>query len=152
MSAECVSAWRILSTVYCAPIRAVSFLPGAHFSKHDPRSKLTIAAVDPRVHFALNCASKSCPPISAYSGEHLDEQLDVAAGNFLDQEVRLEKEKGRIFVTSLLKWYQADFGGKTGVYAFLREYLPDDERRTWLEAQGPTGHLYYLPYNWSLNI
>ncbi|MCH7662408.1 MAG: DUF547 domain-containing protein, partial [Chloroflexi bacterium] len=101
--------------------RGSVFVPGAHFSIDDPRFKLTLAAVDPRVHFALNCASKSCPPINAYSEEHLDEQLDAAAGNFLDQEVRLDKEKGRLFVTTLLKWYQADFGGKPGVYEFLRE-------------------------------
>ena len=128
------------------------FMPGAQFSKDDPRFKLTMAAVDPRVHFALNCAGKSCPPINAYSTEHLNEQLDVAARNFLDQEVRFDKEKGRIFVSALLKWYQADFGGATGVYAFLRKYLPDDERRAWLETRAPTGNLYYLPYNWSLNI
>ena len=132
--------------------RGSVFIPGAHFSKDDPRFKLTMAAVDPRVHFALNCASKSCPPISAYSEEHLDEQLDAAARNFLNQEVRLDQDKGRLFVTPLLKWYQADFGGKPGVYAFLREYLPNDERRVWLETHAPTGNLYYLPYNWSLNI
>ena len=132
--------------------RGSVFIPGAHFSKDDPRFKLTMAAVDPRVHFALNCASKSCPPISAYSEEHLDEHLDAAARNFLDQEVRLDQDKGRLFVTPLLKWYQADFGGNQGVYAFLRKNLPDDERRAWLETQGPTGNLYYLPYNWSLNI
>lgn len=132
--------------------RGSVFIPGAHFSKDDPRFKLTMAAVDPRVHFALNCASKSCPPISAYSEEHLDEQLDAATRNFLDQEVRLDQDKGRLFVTPLLKWYQADFGGNQGVYAFLRKNLPDDERRAWLETQGPTGNLYYLPYNWSLNI
>ena len=132
--------------------RGSVFIPGAHFSKDDPRFKLTMAAVDPRVHFALNCASKSCPPISAYSEEHLDEQLDAAARNFLNQEVRLDQDKGRLFVTPLLKWYQADFGGNQGVHAFLRENLPDDERRVWLETQEPTGNLYYLPYNWSLNI
>jgi hypothetical protein len=132
--------------------RGSVFVPGVQFSSDDPRSKYTMPDVDPRLHFALNCASHSCPPIAVYSAGNLDEQLGLATRNFLDHEVRLDTENKRLYITALFKWYRSDFGGKSGVVAFLRQYLPDDERRAWLETHEQIGKLYYLPYDWSLNI
>lgn len=132
--------------------RGSVFSPGGHFPSDDPRYKYTMPAIDARLHFALNCASRSCPPISAYSADRLDQQLDLATRNYLDHEVSLDKEGTRLLVSMLFRWYRSDFGGKPGAIAFLLDHLPVDERRTWLEAHKRAGNLYYLPYNWDLNL
>ncbi|MFW6106505.1 MAG: glycoside hydrolase family 15 protein, partial [Desulfovermiculus sp.] len=48
------------------------------FAKDDPRLELAVQALDPRIHFALVCASSSCPPIGVYTAENLDRELDVS--------------------------------------------------------------------------
>ena len=56
------------------------------FGESDPRRKLVIPApLDPRIHFALNCGAKSCPPIRIYQSEKLEKQLDTAAKSFCSQ-------------------------------------------------------------------
>ena len=54
------------------------YLPGAHFAQDDPRQKWVISPLDVRIHFALNCASRSCPPIQTYSADQLEPQLELA--------------------------------------------------------------------------
>lgn len=58
--------------------RGHPFYPGRQFHSSDPRLKWVIEPFDARVHFALNCASRSCPPIRVYTPEKLDSQLDLA--------------------------------------------------------------------------
>lgn len=132
--------------------RGSVFAPGAHFPSDDPRNKYTMPDIDARLHFALNCASQSCPPIAVYSASELDQQLELATRNYLDHEVRLDTKKNRLWVSRIFKWYRSDFGGKEGVVSFLLEHLPKDERSAWLDAHRHTGNLYYLPYNWALNL
>ena len=55
------------------------------FGESDPRRKLVIPVLDPRIHFALNCGAKSCPPIRIYQSEKLDKQLEIAAKSFCSQ-------------------------------------------------------------------
>lgn len=52
------------------------------FSINDPRRKFIVENVDPRIHFALNCGAKSCPPILVYEEDNLDYELDIATRNF----------------------------------------------------------------------
>ena len=56
---------------------------GPQFRANDPRLRFRLAALDPRVHFALNCAARSCPPIRVYTPDRLDAQLDLATASFL---------------------------------------------------------------------
>jgi hypothetical protein len=53
----------------------VPYFPGVHFSNDDPRREFVLKKFDPRVHFALNCASRSCPPIAFYEAEKLDREF-----------------------------------------------------------------------------
>lgn len=87
---------------------------------------LMVNELDYRIHFALNCGAKSCPPIAFYKVEHLNRQLDLATRNFLDAETDCLPEKGKVQVTTLFKWFYADFGGKKGIVEIYRDQLGKD--------------------------
>lgn len=124
------------------------FLPGPQFAADDSRLPLAVAPVDPRVHFALNCASRSCPPIAAYDTARIDEQLELAARAFVAADAELDGATLRL--SAIFDWYRADFGGYAGVVRFVRQYLPDDERRRRLAALREVD-LVFKPYDWGLN-
>ncbi len=126
-------------------------IPGAHFASTDPRRAYMIDLLDARIHFTLNCASQSCPPIGIYAPERIQTQLDLAARNFINQEVRFNSAKDKLQTTMIHKWYASDFGGTSGVLDFLIKHLPDDERRAWLTEKGGKAELEYSPYDWALN-
>jgi hypothetical protein len=130
--------------------RGNPFLPGAQLAPGDPRLAWIVDPPDPRIHFALNCASRSCPPIGVYSAERIDDQLELAARSFVDADVAINTERGEIQLSRIFSWYGDDFGGPAGVVALLRRTLPDDERRAWLTQAGG-GRLVYRDYDWSLN-
>ncbi len=132
--------------------RGNPYFPGRHFSSSDPRRSWVLAQADPRVHFALTCATQSCPPIGVYSAERIDAQLDLATQSFLTQQVRIDYENKQVFVSQILNWYRSDFGGPAGLAKFLIEHLSDDHDRAWLAANSGTIRWRYDPYEWSLNI
>lgn len=101
--------------------------------------KLAVQSVDWRIHFALNCGAKSCPPIAFYSPEKLDRQLDMAALSFLESETVVFSEKKEIHVTRLFQWFLGDFGGRGGVRRILQEKLN-------LETAGM--RLVFKEYDW----
>lgn len=131
--------------------RGHPFVPGPQFGPTDPRLALVIRPPDVRVHFALNCASRSCPPISAYEADQIDRQLDLAARSFVAGDVEVEPSRDIVRVSRIFRWFAADFGGRDGILSILCRYLPDDERRRWLEARGGRVRLTYRPYDWRLN-
>lgn len=127
------------------------FLPGPQFADDDPRLAWIISPLDPRIHFALNCASRSCPPIAVYDRERCEAQLDLAARSFVNADADLDPQAGTLTVSALFDWYRNDFGGLEGVVRFIHAHLPpDDERRRWLEAHD-TLTLVFKRYDWSLN-
>jgi len=83
---------------------------------------------DPRIHFALNCGAESCPAIRFYEPERVEEQLDVATELYLDRTVEYDPESGVVRVPRVCLWFRGDFGGGSGIRAFLREYdaIPAD--------------------------
>lgn len=131
--------------------RGNPYVPGPHFATHDPRAAWGLQQLDPRVHFALNCASQSCPPIAIYDAQRIDTQLDLAARNFVNQTTLVDDQRGQLCVSRLFQWFAADFGGQTGVIDFLKQYLSPGFERAWLEAQGSAVKLVYDRYDWSLN-
>lgn len=128
--------------------RGAIWLPGPHFEPNDPRLAWVLP-LDPRVHFALNCGARSCPPIRIYAADRLDGQLDLATRSFAESTTELGPSPGELTVSRLFKWYGKDFGGRAGVEATLRRYLPEDERRSVLESGRP--RLRYAEYDWRLN-
>ncbi|HKO57001.1 MAG TPA: DUF547 domain-containing protein [Thermoanaerobaculia bacterium] len=105
---------------------------------------------DPRIHFAINCAARSCPPIrpEAFTGARVDAQLDDQARKFLSS-VRISGKTAH--VTKIMDWFGDDFdqwgGGKS---AFLRRYLSADKQRL-LDQAGSDLDFSYDDYDWSLN-
>lgn len=75
---------------------------------------------DPRIHFALNCGAKTCPPIKFYRSEEIDPQLETATESYLSQELEVEDEIVR--VPRVFYWFRGDFGGKKGVQEFINGY------------------------------
>ena len=105
---------------------------------------------DPRVHFAVNCASKSCPPLRSepYSGKLLDLQLDSAARAFLNNPRSNYLRGNTLFVSKILDWYAGDF--RDGVLAFVMKYANPDLKKK-LEDRAGRIEIEYLPYDWTLN-
>ena len=121
------------------------YLPFPQFAKDDPRLMMSIEDPDPRIHFALVCGARSCPPISSYSGEDLDEQLDKAAATFINGiGARHDVSKHTLYLSRIFKWYAGDFGGAEDVLQLVDKYL-----------DGPGDidgvRVRYMPYDWSVN-
>ena len=121
------------------------YLPFRQFGKNDPRLMMTIVDPDPRIHFALVCGARSCPPIASYAGADLDDQLDKAAAAFINGIGAQFDPGGRtLSLSRIFKWYAGDFGGREGAMRLVNEYwdAPDDIAGA---------RVRYLPYDWSVN-
>jgi Protein of unknown function, DUF547 len=118
------------------------------FGAGDPRRHLTLSPIDPRIHFAINCGARSCPPVEVYRAEAIEAQLDLATRGFVNAEVTLEH--GRIVCSRLFKWYRRDFDAAGGLTAFLLRYLDDGPaRRALTDSAAP--HVGFRRWDWSLH-
>jgi hypothetical protein len=123
------------------------------FGKQDPRHDLAVEPVDPRIHFALVCASSSCPPIEIYSADTLDHDLEVSGKTFLNSGgVRIDKEANTVWLPQVFHWYGEDFGRNDEEHLrFIAPYLYREEDRRFLEEKAKTLKAKYQPYDWRLN-
>jgi GH15 family glucan-1,4-alpha-glucosidase len=123
------------------------------FGKGDHRQDLVIEPLDPRIHFALVCASSSCPPIEIYSADTLDHDLEVSGKTFLNSGgVRIDRESSTVWLPQVFNWYGEDFGQSDEAHLrFVAPYLYRDEDRRFLEGQAKTLRVQYEPYDWRLN-
>lgn len=116
--------------------------------------KLLIPLGEPRVHFAINCASWSCPKLQsqAYLPNTLDRQLDAAARDFINdpQRNRFDRAQKTAHLSMIFKWYDDEFETAAGsVLKYIARYVDDPllARELALDAYA----IRYLPYDWSLN-
>lgn len=123
------------------------------FGQQDPRRSRLIEPMDPRIHFALVCASSSCPPIEIYSAETLDEDLEVSGKTFLNSGgVRIDRETCAIWLPKVFDWYGEDFGRtEEERLLFIAPYLYRNEDRQYLERNAGRFRVKYDPYDWRLN-
>ena len=84
--------------------------------------KLRVDKRDWRVHFALNCGAKSCPPVAIYDPEKLDAQFDYMTTTYLKEQTTYNKETRVAKSVSLFSWFRGDFGGKRGARKILKKY------------------------------
>ena len=109
---------------------------------------------DARIHFALVCAAKGCPPLQsrAFTASGVDAELTHAATNFLrsPQRTQVDAAHKRLVVSSLFKWYGEDFIKNEGsVLAFVAKYRTDHAEAAALRSGNWS--ISYADYDWSLN-
>lgn len=116
---------------------------------------------DPRFHFALNCASRSCPklPVTPFYPDTLDQQLDSEARKFINSRefVRFDSEHNTLYLSAIFKWYKEDFLDwlrlkkytEPSLLAYIRLYAGDHLAIQLHNVYQPD--IRFLDYDWSLN-
>ena len=109
---------------------------------------------EPLMHFAIVCASTSCPKLQpwAYQPDQLDRQLDDVARAFINDPTRNRFDRTRkvAFLSMIFKWFESDFSGAAGsVLGYVARYVDDPELAK--ELVQPGYGIEYLDYDWSLN-
>jgi len=109
--------------------------------------------LDPRVHFALVCASRGCPRLrpEPYRAETLDTQFDFQARTYLHSPAgsRLDREGRVLYLSEIFDWYDDDFEDAAGsVRAYVARYLTGAAREAALDESYEIEH---LEYDWALN-
>ncbi len=84
---------------------------------------LALKKIDYRIHFALNCGAKSCPPIAFYTIEKIENQLEQAMHSFIVAETAIDMNNKIIATSKILHWYRGDFGGSLGIKKVLQLVL-----------------------------
>lgn len=121
-------------------------------SLHDIEHEVLRKAGDPRIHFAIVCASHSCPRLlkEAYVGNKIEQQFTTNARHFFANPENFQYRDGTFHLSPIMKWFAEDFGKDAA--AQLRgvaAYLPDQASRQ--AASSGSGRIAYLGYDWSLN-
>lgn len=129
-------------------------IAGERVSLYDLEHELILPLKEPRIHFAIVCASASCPILQseAYTLERLDQQLDAAARQFINDtgRNRFDVDGGKAELSSIFDWFEEDFVEAAGsLQAYLAPYVENPRAADLLE-QGAL-EVDYLKYDWSLN-
>lgn len=160
------AAYRIGGRRYCAfdieygILRANAphpAIPGAHFAPRDPRRSYSLERLDPRIHFALVCAARSCPPIAVYEPEQIDAQLELATRAFINNGgAEVNRASGEVRLSQIFRWYAPDFGArplavgdKYPLLKFIAGYLANEGNREYVLHGNP--QVRFQAYDWSLN-
>jgi hypothetical protein len=114
---------------------------------------------EPRIHFAVNCASIGCPALlnEAFTGDQLERQLQLVTDNFLKDRTRNRIEGNKVVISKIFDWYAVDFEkgwlGITSVQDFLAKnsnsLADDSNQKSLLESKNYK--LKYSDYDWNLN-
>ena len=127
---------------------------GERITLHALEHELIRPLKEPRIHFAIVCASQSCPILQseAYTLKQLDQQLEAAAKNFINDPERnqLDASSRRAELSSIFKWFEEDFVEAAGsLQAYLAPLVDNEKVADLLEQEA--FKISYLKYDWSLN-
>lgn len=127
---------------------------GKEINLFDLERKILIPMGEPRIHFAIVCASMSCPRLSnrAYLPETLEQQLDEGARRFINDISRnhFDLPRGIAYVSKIFDWYREDFEAAAGsVQRYLASYVEDVEVAKALDND--EFDVRFLKYDWNLN-
>ncbi len=131
--------------------RAKYLSPFKPFAKDDPRLRFAMDRIDPRIHFALICGTRSCPPFAVYRPESIDAQLDIATATVLNDEVTIERGSKTVRVSKIFQWYKKDFGDRQDIVRFIARHLREAGDQIFLMDHIERISLAYLDFDWSLN-
>ncbi|PZX55668.1 DUF547 domain-containing protein [Algoriphagus chordae] len=100
---------------------------------------------EPRIHFAINCASVSCPPLlnEAFEADTIDAQLDKVAKGFINDSSRNKITAESAQVSSIFSWFKGDFTKNGDLIDFLNKYSTTKIKSS--------AKVSYLDYDWNLN-
>ena len=106
--------------------------------------QLRVDKLDYRLHFALNCGAKSCPPVAFYDAANISTQLDVATTAYLTGEAEYDPEKNTLGLPAIMSWFRKDFGGRKKMLQLVKQkgIVP--------ETANPK--IYFNKYNWELHL
>lgn len=127
---------------------------GEDRSLDDIEHKILRPMREPRIHFAIVCASRGCPPLraEAYTGEKLEQQLSDNARRFFSDPLkfRLDKAGKTLFLSPILKWFEGDFGaGERAMLQRIGPWIPDREATEFLGKNSVK--IEWLDYDWAIN-
>lgn len=95
-----------------------------HLNKLFPsktEKELRVNEVDYRIHFALNCGAKSCPPIAFYNPENINPQLELATNAYLQSEAEYNAASNVLKLPAIMGWFRRDFRGKRKMIVLAKE-------------------------------
>ncbi|ETW99947.1 MAG: hypothetical protein ETSY1_13115 [Candidatus Entotheonella factor] len=127
---------------------------GRKISLYDLEHKVIIPMGEPRIHFAINCASQSCPKLlsKAYTTDMLEQQLDTNTRAFINDPSRnrFDRNKKIAYVSKIFDWFQEDFNQHAGsVQKYLSRYVTDPSLAK--DLANEQYKIKYLKYDWRLN-
>lgn len=100
---------------------------------------------EPRIHFAINCASKSCPKLlnEAFTSENVESLLDKATKEFISNAYKNTIKEQSVQLSKIFQWYKSDFTTHGNLVDYIKQYnvenIPQDAK------------ISYLEYDWNLN-
>lgn len=131
----------------------------APFEPDDARLQCALPKLDPRIHFALNCGARSCPPVRYYDAQHVDGALDAATRSFL-LDVVVDSKRKVVVLSRIFNWYRNDFSDSGNLFElcmWLLPYLPDDTRAAMQilveehETDARVPKVEFADYDWTVN-
>ncbi|MFN0151605.1 MAG: DUF547 domain-containing protein [bacterium] len=129
-------------------------IAGQERSLNDIEHKILRKLDEPRIHFAIVCASLGCPHLrnDAYTGPSLGEQLDAATREFFanPQHIQFDTVANTVRLSRIFDWFGDDFGGSDAAKrAFISRFVASDAERQFLHSKA--ARIEYLDYDWRLN-
>jgi hypothetical protein len=129
-------------------------LGGESIDLYDLERDIIIPRGESRIHFAINCASQSCPVLQpgAWRAENLDDQLDKAARQFINDPSRnrFDKDEKVAYLSQIFEWFGDEFASHSGsVQKYVARFVDDPEVAAALREDGYRVEI--LEYDWSLN-
>lgn len=127
---------------------------GQTINLYDLERKIIIPFNEPRIHFAINCASASCPQLAShvYTAENLDQQLEIAARMFINDPARnqFDRQNKIAYLSKIFDWFETDFRQHSGsVQKYISRFITDANVAK--ELADERYKIKYLPYDWNLN-
>jgi hypothetical protein len=120
---------------------SLGYLP--QFWPPDHLKLLCVDTLDYRIHFALNCGARSCPPIGFYQPERVELQLERATAVFVRAESVVDHQAKTVGVSKIFLWFQGDFGSRQDLGQLLARHLGPEVA---------TYSLTYQPYHWEQKL
>lgn len=109
--------------------------------EHDVLRKMN----EPRIHFAINCASFSCPKLlnAAFTASKIEEQLENATSSFINDPTKNNITASSVEISKIFKWYKGDFTEKNSLIVYINKYSDNEISKD--------SEIDYLTYDWRLN-